>query len=70
VGGFSIVGSSPRRAPARELERMQALYQERYRDFTVKHFHEQWLHGVRLSLQGGRVLKGLIWRMSERIEKW
>jgi Helix-turn-helix domain len=32
---------SPRRAPARELERMQALYQERYGDFTVKHFHEQ-----------------------------
>lgn len=32
---------SPRRAPAVELTRMQRLYQERYRDFTVKHFHEQ-----------------------------
>src|SRR5260370_11741190 len=32
---------SPRRAPAAELSRMQILYQERYRDFTVKHFHEQ-----------------------------
>ena len=32
---------SPRRAPATELTRMQRLYQERYRDFTVKHFHEQ-----------------------------
>jgi transposase len=32
---------SPRRAPAGELTRMQTLYQERYRDFTVKHFHEQ-----------------------------
>jgi hypothetical protein len=32
---------SPRRAPARELARMQRLYRERYRDFTVKHFHEQ-----------------------------
>ena len=31
---------SPRRAPAAELTRMQILYQERYRDFTVKHFHE------------------------------
>jgi transposase len=31
---------SPRRAPAAELTRMQRLYQERYRDFTVKHFHE------------------------------
>jgi hypothetical protein len=31
---------SPRRAPAREVERMQALYRERYSDFTVKHFHE------------------------------
>ena len=32
---------SPRRAPARELERMQELYRECYGDFTVKHFHEQ-----------------------------
>jgi transposase len=32
---------SPRRAPAADLTRMQRLYQERYRDFTVKHFHEQ-----------------------------
>ena len=31
----------PRRAPLAELTRMQLLYQERYRDFTVKHFHEQ-----------------------------
>ena len=32
---------SPRRAPARELERMHDLYRECYSDFTVKHFHEQ-----------------------------
>jgi hypothetical protein len=32
---------SPRRARARELERMHELYRERYGDFTVKHFHEQ-----------------------------
>jgi hypothetical protein len=32
---------SARRAPAGELARMRALYRERYRDFTVKHFHEQ-----------------------------
>jgi hypothetical protein len=32
---------SPRRAPAGELSRMQRLYQERYRDLNVKHFHEQ-----------------------------
>ena len=32
---------SPRRAPARELERMRGLYRECYGDFTVKHFHEQ-----------------------------
>jgi hypothetical protein len=31
---------SPRRAPVRELERMQQLYRELYGDFTVKHFHE------------------------------
>jgi transposase len=42
---------SPRRAPARELERMQTLYRERYSDFTVKHFHEQLQrrHDYRLS---------------------
>jgi len=41
---------SPRRAPAAELTRMQQLYQERYRDFTVKHFHEQLQkhHGYKL----------------------
>jgi transposase len=41
---------SPRRAPARELERMHALYRERYSDFTVKHFHEQLVkrHGYKL----------------------
>ena len=32
---------SPRRAPARELERMRDIYRECYSDFTVKHFHEQ-----------------------------
>ena len=31
---------SPRRAPVRELERMQQLYRELYGDFTVRHFHE------------------------------
>jgi Helix-turn-helix domain len=42
--------ASPRRAPLAELTRMQILYQERYRDFTVKHFHEQLVerHGYRL----------------------
>jgi transposase len=41
---------SPRRAPGRELERMHALYRERYSDFTVKHFHEQLVkrHGYKL----------------------
>jgi hypothetical protein len=32
---------SRRRAPERELARMQELYRSRYSDFTVKHFHEQ-----------------------------
>jgi hypothetical protein len=42
---------SPRRAPLAELTRMQLLYQERYRDFTVKHFHEQLVkrHNYKLS---------------------
>lgn len=41
---------SPRRAPAAELTRMQALYQGRYLGFNVKHFHEQLVkrHGYRL----------------------
>jgi len=41
---------SPRRAPARELERVHDLYRERYSDFTVKHFHEQLVrrHNYRL----------------------
>jgi hypothetical protein len=41
---------SPRRAPAAELTRMQILYQERYRNFTVKYFHEQLqrLHNYKL----------------------
>jgi len=52
---------SPRRAPPGELRRMEALYRERYRDFNVKHFHEelQKRHGyklgytvTRLTLQG------------------
>ncbi len=62
---------SPRRAPAAELTRMQILYQERYRDFTVKHFHEQLQkrHNyrlgytvTRLSLQGA----GLVARHKRR----
>jgi transposase len=32
---------SSRRAPEDELERMRALYQERYQGFTIKHFHEK-----------------------------
>jgi hypothetical protein len=32
--------ASPRRADAAEIGRMCELYRERYRDFTVKHFHE------------------------------
>ena len=31
---------SPRRADAAEIGRMCGLYRDRYRDFTVKHFHE------------------------------
>src|SRR5450631_3163604 len=41
---------SPRRAPERELARMQELYRERYSDFTAKHFYEQ-LHAGQARLQ-------------------
>ena len=42
--------ASPRRAPEREVARMRELYRTRYRDFTVKHFHEQLVrrHGYKL----------------------
>src|SRR3984885_11623408 len=33
--------ASPRRAAVAEIERMLGLYNELYRGFTVKHFHEQ-----------------------------
>jgi len=33
--------ASPKRAPLDELERMQALYQQHYQGFTIKHFHEK-----------------------------
>lgn len=50
LGDRRIGKVSPRRAPARELERMHELYRERYGDFTVKHFHEQLVrrHGYKL----------------------
>ena len=62
---------SARRAPASELTRMQILYQERYRDFTVKHFHEQLVQRhhyklgytvTRLTLQGA----GLVAKQKRR----
>jgi helix-turn-helix protein len=42
--------ASPKRAPAAELTRMQLLYQGRYRDLNVKHFHEHLVerHGYKL----------------------
>jgi transposase len=41
---------SPKRAPEDELERMRALYQQEYQDFTIKHFHEklEQRHGYKL----------------------
>ena len=41
---------SPRRAPASELARMRALYEEMYGGFTIKHFHEKLVkrHGYTL----------------------
>ena len=57
---------SSRRASATEIARMLGLYNERYSDFTVKHFHEQMVtrHGyklgytvTRLSLQAADLVK-------------
>lgn len=56
---------SPRRAAPAELTRMQRLYQERYRGFNVKHFHEHLVARhhytlgytvTRLSLQAARLV--------------
>jgi len=40
---------SPKRAPLAELQRVLALYRDRYRDFNVRHFHQlaRRKHGVR-----------------------
>jgi len=57
---------SSRRAAVAEILRMLGLYEERYRDFTVKHFHEQLRkrHGyklgytvTRLALQGAGLVR-------------
>jgi transposase len=57
---------SSRKAAIEEIQRMLGLYQERYPDFTVKHFHEQLVkrHGyklgytvTRLSLQGAGLVR-------------
>lgn len=42
---------SPRRMPIEVVERVQSLYQERYHDFNVKHFHEKLVenHGLTVS---------------------
>ncbi len=48
---------SPRRAPASELARARALYDEMYGGFTVKHFHEKLVkrHGYKLCYTVTRV---------------
>jgi transposase len=57
---------SSRRAAVEEIQRMLGLYEERYGDFTVKHFHEQLVKRhdyklgytvTRLSLQGAGLVR-------------
>ena len=57
---------SSRRAAVEEIQRMLGLYQERYSEFTVKHFHEQLAKRhdyklgytvTRLSLQSAGLIK-------------
>lgn len=50
LGDRRLGKPSPKRAPAGEIKRMLALFEDRYADFTVKHFHEQLVkrHGYRL----------------------
>jgi transposase len=42
---------SPKRIPVEQAERVLALYQEKYHDFNVRHFHEKLRrdHGIHLS---------------------
>jgi transposase len=42
---------SPKRVPVEEAERVLGLYQEKYSDFNVRHFHEKLTseHGIQLS---------------------
>jgi len=44
-------GPSPKRVPMETVEKVLQLYQERYFDFNVRHFHEKLRneHGIRLS---------------------
>jgi len=57
---------SPKRVPLQTVEEVLRLYQERYHDFNVRHFHEKLReeHGIRLSytwvklaLQGAGLVK-------------
>ena len=43
--------SSPKRVPLEQVEQLLKLYQERYFDFNVKHFHEKLVadHAIKLS---------------------
>jgi hypothetical protein len=62
---------SPRRVPLAVAERVFALYQEKYFDFSVRHFHEKLWEGrgillsyswVKLALQGA----GLVSKAGQR----
>lgn len=66
---------SPRRAPEAELCRMLGLYESKYADFTVKHFHEHLVkrHGytlgytvTRLRLQAAGLVKAAPKRSAHR----
>jgi len=57
---------SPKRVPVETVEKVLELYQEKYRDFNVRHFHEKLIenHGIELSytwvklaLQGAGLVK-------------
>jgi transposase len=59
-------GPSPKRVPVETLEKVVRLYQEKYYDFNVRHFHEKFVEvegidlgytWVRLALQGAGLVK-------------
>jgi hypothetical protein len=45
-------GPSPKRVPVEELEKILALYREKYSDFNVRHFTRSWARTMPFTTHG------------------